>query len=145
MGLVLRQVSIESLFCIYDLPWQPDEPAIWSWHLWVSLHTTMPAPIIKIAVVGPLGVSELYSLISGSACFSFRVVKVPSSISPRKHVRVSQNFIFPPFLFGNYRPLILAQCWFFPRRILEHEAPLTTKGRSQNWNVQIFDCSGDQK
>ena len=28
---------IESVFCIYDLPWQPDEQAIWSWHRWVSL------------------------------------------------------------------------------------------------------------
>ncbi|CAF2427361.1 unnamed protein product [Rotaria sp. Silwood2] len=72
----------------------------------------MPAPTIKIAVVGPLA--------SGKSSFINFATETRESFTE------------------TYIPTV-------PVRIIEYEAPSTTRGRSETVNVQIFDCSGDTK
>ncbi|CAF1301440.1 unnamed protein product [Adineta steineri] len=72
----------------------------------------MPAPVIKIAVVGPLA--------SGKSSFINFATETRESLTE------------------SYIPTV-------PVRIIEYEVPSSTRGKSQNYNVQIYDCSGDSK
>ena len=111
-----------------------------------SLICKMPAPVIKTAVVGPLAVSLSFDSIgknficslSGKSSYINFATEVKREKLLLKHTLLQPLFGTHLSLFGQTNDLI-------SYRIIEYEASSTTRGRTENWNVQIFDCSGDSR